>query len=548
VNLKYKFSVIVFLFLINLIYSQQKECKIMYKDSVILHKRLVDDVVIDQILDSIYNEFNYKGYFDLEKKIVVSNDTLKLIQIITNHKIDSIKFNYPKSSLQLSAYKRIFKNRKKKEFIIRTEDYPNFIQSLIQEYANNGFPFVSVKAENFVIKNAIVSLDLNIMTYQKRKIDKFVIKGYESFPNKFLKNYLRHHKNTDYSDVNLKKIATYFSTLPFVSQIKNPEVLFKKDSTLIYLYLKKKKTNVFDGLIGFENSEQTSKIQVNGYLKLKLNNIFNKGNTLNLNWNNNGEETANLDLQYKIPFIFGSPVSNDFHFQLLKKDSTNLNLNIKEELSLLYRANHSVLTSFYYESSNSTLKVLNPNVKNYSKYLIGVGYRFSIPAKTGYETKLLAIETVFNYGLRDKTDKQTILQAQGYYNLQITPKLYFKTTINYKELKSTSLLLNELFAIGGNNTLRGFKASTIFVDKYIILNIDLKKYLNPNSYVKVISDYGILRNTVSSNMKDKIFSIGLGYGFKISDSGFISINYIVSKQNKNSLSKGLLGINLETFF
>lgn len=547
-NRNYKILVFAFFFVISLIYSQEKNLTILFKDSIFLHKEQLNETEIDHLIDSIQKKFYLNGYFDFKKEILVLNDTLKKIQIIANKKVDSIRFRDPKSTLQRIIYNKVLKPNTKNEFVVPVANYPNFMQSLVKEYSNNGFPFVSIKAEDITIKDHVVFLTLHILKHKKRKIDKFVVKGYTNFPNKFLKNYLRSHQKSNYSDVNLKKISTYFKTLPFVSQIKNPEVLFKKDSTLIYIYLKKTKTNAFDGLIGFDTNEQNNKLQVNGYLTLKLQNIFDKGNSYNINWNNNGTGTSNLNLQYTAPFVFSSPVSNEFHFQLFKKDSTNVNLNIKEVLSLLYRSNHSFLTSFTYESSNSTLKVLNPDIQNYTKYFIGVGYRFTVPAKTGYESKLLAFTAVFNYGQRDSAEKQTILQAQGLYNLQLAPKLYLKTQISYKALKTDVLLLNELFQIGGNKTLRGFKDSSILVNKYAILNMDLKKYINPDSFVKVSSDYGVLQNSIISSVQDKIFSIGLGYGFKISNSGFLSINYMLSKQNGNPIEKGLLAINLETFF
>ena len=66
------------------------------------------------------------------------------------------------------------------------------------------------------------------------------------------------------------------------SEIKKPEILFTKDSTIIYLYLKKEKSNSFEGFLGFSTNQQSNKIELNGNIDLKLISNLNSGEELHL--------------------------------------------------------------------------------------------------------------------------------------------------------------------------------------------------------------------------------------------------------------------------
>ena len=82
--------------------------------------------------------------------------------------------------------------------------------------------------------------------------------------------------------------------------IKFPEILFEQDSTTVYLYLQKTKTNKFDGLIGFNTNDQ-GKLKFNGYIDLYLNNLLNKGESLSINWKSNSESSC-FYIAYRIHY------------------------------------------------------------------------------------------------------------------------------------------------------------------------------------------------------------------------------------------------------
>ncbi len=145
--------------------------------------------------------------------------------------------------------------------------------------------------------------DLIIDTSEKRSIDNIIIQGCPEFPKSFISHYLGIKQQTLFNLETTEKLSFLLSSIPFVSQIKEPAVLFTKDSTSLYLYVKKKNTSKFDGIIGFANNEDTGKLMFSGYLDLELNNLFDKGERIGLNWKNSGDENQTLDLNFYTPYI-----------------------------------------------------------------------------------------------------------------------------------------------------------------------------------------------------------------------------------------------------
>jgi hypothetical protein len=551
-ELNRKLSFLLFLCLnsFNFLFSQQVDLVLKNKDSVFISKKDISNIEVVKTLDSIKNIYLLKGFFDVSFIKKKENDIL-FVDLITGVKVSQIYLNKPSNKFQNDIYQKLsLKINKDGFYFLSVNDYPELVDSIMKIYASSGFPFVTVKADKIRMngKDKIL-LDLIIDTQRKRRIDKLVVQGCENFPSKFLKYYLKSNKNEVYSDKSLIDLDVYFRSLFFVDKIKNPEVLFKKDSTIIYLYLKKKKVNSFDGLLGFENESQTSKFRFNGYVKLNLKNIFDKGNSFRLNWESNGKAASSLDLSYKTSYLYGTSFSNFTQFSILKRDSTYINLQLNNEFSFLLKRGHMVFTSYNFENSNLTSNQVLESKNSFFKHLIGVGYSFDKRMNSIYEPWMFRIKTSFNLGIKKEEgrglEKQQILEFLASYNTGIISNLLFKNTLQYKELFSKTTLSNELFAIGGFENLRGFKTKSVLVDKYIILNSDVQWYFNKKNKVVLLADYGLLHN-VSNNYS--AISIGIGYGFSVSANGYVNLNYIITKQKNQSFNNGILGINLISYF
>ena len=117
------------------------------------------------------------------------------------------------------------------------------------------------------------------------------------------------------------------NSLGFVNSTKPPEILFKKDSTTVYLYLTKQKNNNFDGILGFSTGEENQGLTLNGYLNLELNNNLNYGEQFLLNYKADGNDQQKLRVKLTLPYLFKSPFGIETELNIFRRDSTFLTSN-----------------------------------------------------------------------------------------------------------------------------------------------------------------------------------------------------------------------------
>ena len=83
-------------------------------------------------------------------------------------------------------------------------------------------------------------------------------------------------------------LANKIDKTGFARNIKDPEILFTKDSSALYLYIEKIRRNTFDGFLSFDTDENSGRINIEGYAKINLINTFNGGEKINFDFDNKG--------------------------------------------------------------------------------------------------------------------------------------------------------------------------------------------------------------------------------------------------------------------
>ena len=480
-------------------------------------------------LNRVQKRLKMNGYF-LSRIDSVSKKGEKYIAYLNlDKKVDSVLLEHKSIGNQI-LQKYNFKNNYIKIPVNQLEEILNDI-STFQELKGNAFS--KIKLKKLRIDKKTLYAEINLTSSKKRKIDKVIIKGYENFPKSFIKNYLNINSKTTFNKKKLIEISKLSKGLDFVSETKPPETLFKKDSTLIYIYLKKIQGSSFDGLVNF-NSQENGKLQFNGYLDLKLKNILNKGEQLNLLWNSFGNEKQEFSISVKTPYIYNSKLSPEFTFSIYKQDSTFLNTHLNVNLKYQIKNNANLFVSFDSENSENNTKTSSNNISTYENYFLGFGYEYKILKNDLFRNDLFFVKINPSFGKRkiiDNASQQIKIETTIAYLLDLKRKksIYFrnKTAI----LNSKNYFNNELFRIGGNKSIRGFNEQSIFVKNYLIQNIEFRYQTSQGSYIYTITDLALITTT---NSKEKLYSFGLGYLFN-SNSSQINISTAVGTNTKNPL-------------
>jgi len=480
-------------------------------------------------LNSVQKQLKMNGYF-LSRIDSVAQEGKKYIAYLNlDKKVDSVFLKHKSISNQI-LQKYNFKNNYIRVPINQLEEILNEI-STSQERQGNAFS--KIKLKKLRTHHKILYAEIDITSSKKRKIDKVILKGYENFPKSFIKNYLNIDSKTTFNKKKLMEISKLSKGLDFVSETKPPETLFTKDSTFIYVYLKKIQGSSFDGLVNF-TSQENGKLQFNGYLDLKLKNVLNKGEQLNLLWNRFGNEKQELSISVKTPYIYNSKLSPEFTFSIYKQDSTFLNTHLNVNLKYQIKNNANLFVSFDSENSENNIKTNSNNISTYENYFLGFGYEYKILKNDFFRNDLFFIKINPSFGKRktiENTSQQIKIATTIAYLLDLSRKnsIYFRNKTGI--LNSTNYFDNELYRIGGNNSIRGFNEQSIFVKNYLLQNIEFRYQTSKSSYMYTITDLALVSTT---NSKEKLYSFGLGYLFN-SNNSQINISTAVGTNTKNPL-------------
>jgi hypothetical protein len=490
----------------------------------------------DSIIKIITPLLTKKGYYTSQIDSVIKNNNslniyLDLGPIISNAKIHL-------TNNQASILKHINQKKTNNILYLKHSELHHFLKRLTEHLNTIGDPFSKTQIINPRIINDTLTAELSITNNKPRKIDRVIIKGYNEFPRSYINNHIE-AINKPFNNSILENVSKKIQKLSFVTEIKRPEVLFSKDSTILFLYLKKKESNIADGLLNF--TSENKKLKFRGYLDLKLNNTFNKGEKININWNSFGNQKQNFNSSILIPYIYNSKFSVDIAFDLYKHDSTFTNSDFHFSSSYSFNSRNSL--KLIYQNKNSTTQNNSINTESYKKNHFGLGYNF-----ISKHTSPIYIDFKLLSGKR--INKNTTTNQSQF---EITISKEFKLTKNIdlfarnitRKLNSNSILENELYRVGGPNSIRGFNYQSIFTESYSLINNELRFKLPNKTKIFSIHDVGIF------NVNQKNFLLlSLGIGYQIPTKNNL-INISFSKGYSNSLfieNSQVISVNLLSFF
>ena len=434
---------------------------------------------------------------------------------------------------------------------IKTREFSDLTNQLLKQIDRKGNSFSEITYVNPLLKNDTLFLEMKISNSSPRKIDKVITRGYEDFPKKFISKYFLIDKNTVFSKQKLNQVSALSNKLDFIKEKKAPEVLFKKDSTHLYLFLDKIGISSFDGLVNFSSKENGKGLLLNGNLDLKLNNTFNTGEKFEIIWNKVSDEKTDFKINSYVPYILNSKFSTTLEFYLYRQDSTfiNTNFELKTDYSINQKSHASILYSS--EKSNYLLNISNNDLASYSNYFIGVGYEL----KKSSTSNLYKYKNGSNLNLtigKRKTDKESINQLKFHFsafaNVQINNRGYLNIKNESGLLTSKNYLLNELFRIGGANSIRGYNEQSIFTNGYSYSNIEFRYSLDSSSYLYSITDLGVYKEN-STNKINKLLGIGAGYQFRINNN-LVDLGYVISSNSRKNtkFNRSRLVVRWTSFF
>lgn len=402
----------------------------------------------------------------------------------------------------------------KNEIFIKNLD--SLRKNINQRYRDKGFAFNRVKTKFEKMENGFPTVKISVITTSQRKIDAIVYKGYTRLPKQFVKNLNKEYLHKTYDDKNLVSMNQALQNHQFITLEKPPQTLFTRDSTQVFLFMQKKKTNTFDGIIGFGN-DKTEKFTVNGTLNVQLKNMFNGFESIGIYWQRNPDKGQTFDLQTDIPYTFGSNVGLNVNVNIFRQDSTFANVKFMPAVYYHLSPKQKLGIKGTLESS-AILDSLYTGGRDYSKKGIGLWYQFQegtdIPLfinKSNIRIEADFLKTTYD-ATQEKFDQiRYFLFAEHNFNLSGNHFLNVKAESALLSAKN-ELSTNELFRFGGWNSMRGFNEQSLISNFYAFAGAEYRYLVNDQAFFDLFAQYGQMSNK-SLGISPKLYSLGLGFNF-----------------------------------
>ena len=442
-------------------------------------------------------------------------------------------------------------NSKKDTLKIAVEETQSFLQTITAKLETRGRVFDEVQLTNITPIDGTVVADLTISEEKERLVNKIVIKGYEDFPRSFLRHGSKLKLGTPIQRDFLAKESSALASLPFVNEMKSPEILFENDSSTVYLYLEKAKSNYFDGFIGFNTEEGSGNLKLNGYLDLRLVNNLNKGEALHLNWKNDGREQTNLNINAQIPYIFRSPIGVEGALTIFRKDSTFQNTTLQGKLTYKPTLRSQFNLGISSLESNATQDNLIDTKDLNGTFLVS-GYDYLEPELENQifvnKTRLSVSFGVGRRKAEDQDNQQFKLDLVANRNFKVSKRssIYLNTALGF--LNSEAYFDNEKYRIGGINSIRGFNENSIEATTYSYLNTEFRYLLAANTFFHTITDAAYINDDLTE--QDTIlYGFGVGLGLRTS-SGLFRLNYALGTTDDSTIkfSESKVHISFSSIF
>ncbi len=443
-------------------------------------------------------------------------------------------------------------------------------QKILEYYENSGYPFAAVSLKDIKIDDNRVSAQLNVNKGALYHIDSIHLFGKVKIKNLFLQHYLGIYDGSVYSFKKLKNISKLINDLPFLREQQSWDLSMYGTGTTLNLYLAPKPASQINALVGFSPaSTLTGKSLLTADVHLDLNNSLGNGERILVNWQQLQPQSPRLNLGYTHPYIFNSNFALDFSFDLLKQDSSYLqidgmfgvqiDISPTNTLRVFYQREQNNLLSGGIDSNLVILtKTLPANIDVGSQNL-GLGYHFintnyHLNPRKGNELDILGTaglkkvtknDEIIN--LKDPADPdfdfnslydsvklnsyQFKIVASGAHYFPLGKSSTLKMALNGGLLGSPQTFKNELYRIGGYKILRGFDDESIYANQYAVFTAEYHYLVGLNSYFFGFSDVGFTKTRYSTTSYSNSFiSGGVGLAFE-TKFGMLNLSYAVGKRN-----------------
>jgi len=457
------------------------------------------------------------------------------------------------------------------------------IEKFLQYSENNGYPFAQIWLSDLRIDPTTQQLSarLRLDKGSPISIGKIHIEPQNSTDSegktrnlalRLRPNYLRHYldlrQGSPYDERSIANLRRRLQALPFAQVSAEPYIVFDQTRADIHLFVRPRRANRFDFLIGVQPSTTIAtqgqpvqqRLSITGNILIDLQNAFASGERLHLSWQRFQTQTSQLRTRITLPYLLRSPFGIDAAFELYRRDSTYIDIIGEVGAQYLLQGGNYLKTFWRSTTTNVThvdttrlrlTRRLPPTLDTRTQW-VGFEYTATWLDERYNPRKGWALSTNLATGRRSIRPNIAVLNLSNsdfdfstLYDTLLPPSYQVRLLLDgsrYQPIGKTMTLLmrlqtgylfasrglyqNELFRIGGTRTQRGFDEEFIFASAYISPTVEWRYLLTGNSYFSAFSDLTAFELRTPAMSADSAFLYAFGVGLTLETKvGIFALNY-----------------------
>lgn len=432
------------------------------------------------------------------------------------------------------------------------DQLPVIKRKLIEYYENNGHPFARVFIDDISIAGQLISGRLVCEPMEFITFEPLNLTGDVQLNEAFLANHTGIRQGQPFSQRTAAVASSTVADLPFLRITGESALVFSGYQAQLSVPVEPRRANRFDGIIGLSGEgTETDPYRLNGLLNLLLINALERGETFGVKWQGIGNGTQRLELNARYPYLFSTPLITGLLFSLHKQDTSYISLRRKPYFA--YNAgNNFLITAFADIRSTDLLNTSQHSQGSIASDLMDTRITFygmeflkqspgfinsfrtgnSLELSFGAGNRIIKVNTAFDPEVYDNLvmrQSQLTVSLNTIVRHPLSDNFSIVSHIESSGLFGKQLFENELFRIGGFNSLKGFDEESIYASSFGILTNELRYFTGEMSFVSFIMNVAWYEKNIEQSYQSG-WPFGMGAGISLATApGILSIYYAIGK-------------------
>lgn len=412
----------------------------------------------------------------------------------------------------------------------------------VERLVKKGFPLVNISYKSVEFSGRSVNVIVEMALGNKRSLNAIYFSDNILKP-KWLKTYLNIDEKRIFDTLYISETLQKLNRLGI--NLDDYSVSLDENYVNIKLEGRSGYDSGADGLLGMVNIPELDTYSLMGYINLNLFNSFGTAKKIDLNWRRLRPESQDLRLNYFHPSFFHPNIDFEGSFSLLKNDSLFLerNLKIGLNMSVSTETSFGIISEFI---NSGKLNYISQNEQitdpvDFSLNYLGLKYIFRkknlhIDVEGYAGIKKIEESTKQKLNIPEISIPQFKLKFYSIYNYRMNSNWSVSPSFKSGLIYSNYIFMNDLFRIGGLNSMRGFRENQFFTSKYGSLGIDFKRILNDGFDILFFLDGSIIEEFNNLNRLEYPLGVGAGMNLALADNIRLKLIGAIGKTPRNEFS------------